>query len=70
MRWSLDELTDLYMAGQAAESKTVDHMGNPVSALNPIDREVMRVRIASMYSGLNNFSMKKVVTGARRKWRR
>mgnify|MGYP000985937085 FL=1 len=70
MRWSLDELTDLYMAGQTAESKTVDHMGNPVSTAKPLSHDVMRCRVVSMYSGLNNFSMGKVVTGARRKWRR
>lgn len=70
MRWSLDELTDLYMVGQEAESKTIDHMGNPVSTVKPLSHEVMRFRVVSLYSGLNNFSMSKVVTGARRKWRR
>lgn len=70
MHWNIEELTDLYMAGQSAEAKTVDHMGNLVSTLKPVTRETMRTRVISMYSGLNNFSMKRVVTGARRKWRR
>lgn len=70
MHWSLDELTDLYMAGQVASSKIVDHFGNPVSTAKPMTREVMRSRIVSMHSSVNNFSMRKVVTGARRKWRR
>lgn len=70
MHWSIEELTDLYMAGQEADAKTVDHMGNLVSTREPLTREIMKARVASIHSSLNNFSMKRVVTGARRKWRR
>lgn len=71
MKLTLSEIVDIEKALQVADSQIVNHMGQLINRDRPqLSDDQIAARLTYRLVGLNSFSMDRVITSARRNWRR